>query len=138
MQKMPNPETTDPYQCGWCRGAGKVPQMDDGPIDCPVCKGTGRKNALSRTTIDWAARAAAHANMDGDEWDAEEELFRAEWQEAYTAAFVEIAVARGWQRRDAVTWPPEIAGEAYIEAYTHKYDPRLSAEADVVACEEPL
>jgi hypothetical protein len=39
---------------------------------------------------------------------------------AYTEAFVEIAVSRGWQRENAETWPPEIADEAFIEAYRYE------------------
>jgi hypothetical protein len=66
----------------------------------------------SQTTVDWAARAARHAEMDGDEWDAEEESFRTDWTTAYAAAFVEIAVSRGWKRDDAETWPEHLIGDA--------------------------
>ena len=54
----------------------------------------------------------------------------------YTAAFVEIAVARGWRREDAGTWPVGIGDEAFIEAYLYD-STRRAAAADVIACEEP-
>ncbi len=56
---------------------------------------------------------------------------------AYTAAFVEIAVLRGWRREDAGTWPVGIGDEAFIEAYRYNWDPWRAAAEDVVACEEP-
>jgi hypothetical protein len=90
------------------------------------------------TAIDWAARAAAHAEMDGDEWDAEEGRFREDWKAAYREAFIRIAVSRGWKREDAETWPEHLDDESYIEAYRLEWCPERVAETDVIACEEPL
>jgi len=91
----------------------------------------------TETALDWRARFAAHAEMYGDEWDAEEERLKRDWLSAYEFAFVEIAVNRGWSEEDAETWPDEIGEEAYINSYQHGRDPRRSAESDVIACEEP-
>jgi hypothetical protein len=52
---------------------------------------------------------------------------------ACTAAFVEIAVFRGWRREDAETWPIGIGDKAFIEAHCYNWDPRRAAELDVVA-----
>ena len=60
-----------------------------------------------------------------------------EWRAAYTAAFVEIAISRGWRWEDAWTWPIGIGDEAFIEAYIYDWDPWRAAATDVVACEEP-
>ena len=59
------------------------------------------------------------------------------WLAAYTAAFVEIAVSRGWRRENAETWPVGIGDEAFFEAYRFNWDPRRAAAEDVVFCEEP-
>ena len=85
----------------------------------------------------WEQRFGALAGLGGDEWDVAYERLELEWRAAYTAAFVEIAVARGWRREDAGTWPLGIGDEAFIEAYLYDWDPRRAAAADVVACEEP-
>jgi hypothetical protein len=86
----------------------------------------------------WEQRFSALAELYGAEWDAELELLEQDWLAAFIATFVEIAISRGWRRYDAVTWPVGIGGEAFIEAYRYDWDPRQAAEADVVACEEPL
>jgi hypothetical protein len=80
----------------------------------------------------WEQRFGALTELDGDEWDVAYERLALEWRAAYTAAFVEIAVARGWRREDARTWPIGIGDEALYD-----WDPRRAAAADVVACEEP-
>ena len=49
----------------------------------------------------WEQRFGALVALDGDEWDAAHERLEQEWLGAYTAAFVEIAVSRGWRRVDA-------------------------------------
>ena len=85
----------------------------------------------------WEQRFGALTGLDGDAWDVAYERLELEWRTAYTAAFVEIAVARGWRREDAGTWPVGIGDEAFIEAYLYDWDPRRAAAADVVACEEP-
>ena len=85
----------------------------------------------------WEQRFGALANFDGDEWDAAYERLEQEWRAAYTAAFVEIAVARGWRSADASTWPVGIGDEAFIDAYLYDWDPWRAAAADVVACEAP-
>jgi hypothetical protein len=85
----------------------------------------------------WEQRFGTLVALDGDEWDAAHERLEQEWLGAYTAAFVEIAVSRGWRRVDAETWPVGIGDEAFIEAYRYNWDPRRAAEFDVVACEEP-
>jgi DNA invertase Pin-like site-specific DNA recombinase len=85
----------------------------------------------------WEQRFGALAEFDGDQWVVAYERLEQEWRAAYTAAFVEIAISRGWRRDDAVTWPVGIGGEAFIEAYLYDWDPRRAATADVVACEEP-
>jgi hypothetical protein len=89
------------------------------------------------TPVDWAARFAALANLDGNEWEEEYDRLREAWLAAYSGAFVEIAIARGWRREDAITWPIGIGDEALIEAYQHDWCPHCSAEADVIGCEEP-
>ena len=72
----------------------------------------------------WEQRFGALTELDGDEWDVAYERLELEWRAAYTAAFVEIAVARGWRREDAGTWPIGIGDEAFIEAYLYDWDPR--------------
>ena len=59
----------------------------------------------------WEQRFGALAGLDGDEWDVAYERLELEWRAAYTAAFVEIAVARGWRREDAGTWPVGIGDD---------------------------
>jgi hypothetical protein len=46
----------------------------------------------------WEQRFGALAAFDGVEWSAAHERLEQEWLAAYTAAFVEIAVSRGWRR----------------------------------------
>ena len=87
--------------------------------------------------VTWEQRFGALVALGGDEWDAAHERLEQEWLGAYTAAFVEIAVSRGWRQVDAETWPVGIGDEAFIEAYRYNWDPRRAAELDVVACEEP-
>ena len=85
----------------------------------------------------WEQRFGALVALDGDEWDAAYERLEQDWLGAYTAAFVEIAISRGWRRVDAETSPVGIGDEAFIEAYRYNWDPRRAAKLDVVACEEP-
>ena len=85
----------------------------------------------------WEQRFSALAELDGDESDAMREQLEREWLYAYTTAFVEIAISRGWRRENAETWPGEIGAEAFIEAYRYNWEPQQVAAADVVACEEP-
>ena len=85
----------------------------------------------------WEQRFGALVAFDSDEWDAAHERLEQEWLGAYTAAFIEIAVSRGWRRVDTETWPVGIGDEAFIEAYLYDWDRWRAAEADVVACEEP-
>jgi hypothetical protein len=82
-------------------------------------------------------RFGALIELDGDEWDAAHKRLEQEWLGAYTAAFVEIAVSRGWRRENAETWPVGIGDEAFSEAYRYNWDPCRAAAEDVVACEEP-
>jgi len=49
----------------------------------------------------WEQRFGALIEFDGDEWDAAHTRLEQEWLAAYTAAFVEIAVSRGWRQEDA-------------------------------------
>ncbi len=84
----------------------------------------------------WEERFSALVELDGAEWDAAHDRLEQDWLATYTAAFFEIAVARGWRRDDAQTWPLGIGDEAFIEAYRHQWDP-WQAAADVVECEEP-
>ena len=85
----------------------------------------------------WEQRFGALAAFAGVEWGAAHERLEQEWLAAYTAAFVEIGLSRGWRRGEAATWPVGIGGEAFIEAYLYDWDPCRAAAADVVACEEP-
>ena len=85
----------------------------------------------------WERRFSALVGLVGDEWDAAHERLGQDWLAAYTSAFVEIAVSRGWRRDDAAIWPVGLGDEAFTEAYLHDWDPRRAAAADVVACEEP-
>ena len=85
----------------------------------------------------WGQRFSALAEFDGDEWDVAYERLEQEWRAAYTIAFVEIAISRGWRREDAETSPVGIGDEAFIEAYLYDWDPCRAAAADVVACEAP-
>ena len=85
---------------------------------------------------DWPERFAALADMDGDEWEGGYDRLRQEWLAAYSGAFVDIAVSRGWRRGDAIIWPIGIGDEAFIEAYLHDWCPRRSAASDVIASEE--
>ena len=85
----------------------------------------------------WEERFSALVELDGDEWGAAYEQLERDWTAAYTGAFVQIAMARGWRRHDAETWPIGIGDEAFIEAYRYDWDPQRAASADVVACEAP-
>jgi hypothetical protein len=85
----------------------------------------------------WEDRFSALAELDGEAWDAEHDRLEQDWLAAYIAAFVEIAVSRGWRQDDAAIWPIGIGGEAFLEAYLYEWDPRRAAGTDVVACEEP-
>jgi hypothetical protein len=87
--------------------------------------------------VTWEQRFGALAEFDGDEWDAAYERLEQEWRAAYTAAFVEIAVSRGWRREDAETWPVGIGDEAFIEAYLYDWDPWRAAAADVSLAKSP-
>jgi hypothetical protein len=86
-------------------------------------------------TTDWSTRRTAVAAADDDDWDRLSEAFDADWKSAYSVAFVEIAVSRGWSRENAESWPGEIAGEALLSAVDNDFCPRRTAEADVIACE---
>ena len=90
-----------------------------------------------RWRMTWEQQFGALAELDGDRWNVAYERLETEWRAAYTAAFVEIAVSRGWRRADAGTWPVGIGDEAFIEAYLYDWDPWRAAAADVVGCEEP-
>jgi hypothetical protein len=46
----------------------------------------------------WEQRFGALIELAGDEWDAAPKRLEQEWLAAYTAAFVETAVSRGWRR----------------------------------------
>ena len=85
----------------------------------------------------WEQRFGALIELEGDEWHAAHNRLEQEWLAAYTAAFAEIAVSRGWRREDAGTWPVGIGNEAFVEAYRHNWDPWRAAAEDVVTCEEP-
>jgi len=85
----------------------------------------------------WEQRFTALAVLGGDTWNAAYERLEQEWRAAYTAAFLEIAVSRGWRHVDASIWPLGIGDEAFIDAYLYHWDPWQAAAADVVACEEP-
>jgi hypothetical protein len=85
----------------------------------------------------WEQRFGALIELGGDEWDAAHERLEQEWLGAYTAAFVEIAVSRGWRREDAETWPVGIGAEAFIDAYRYNWDRWRAVTEDVVTCEEP-
>jgi hypothetical protein len=87
--------------------------------------------------VTWEQRFSVLVELDGDKWDAAREQLEQDWLAAYTTAFVELATSRGWRRDDAVIWPIGIGDEAFIEAHRHEWDPRLAAEVDVIACEEP-
>jgi len=85
----------------------------------------------------WEQRFGALVHLDGDEWYAAHKRLEQDWLAAYMAAFVEIAVSRGWRREDAEEWRVGIGDEAFIEAYRYNWDPWRAASEDVVACEEP-
>jgi hypothetical protein len=82
----------------------------------------------------WKHRSIAVAELDGDEWDSNDQL-RRDWLAAYSASFISIAVSRGWKQADAETWPTEIGDEAFIESWRQDCDPQQSL-ADVIACEQ--
>jgi hypothetical protein len=83
----------------------------------------------------WQARHAALASDDDEEWERLHDAFQADWQAAYTRAFVRIAVDRGWKREDAETWPDELAKEALLFADKYDWSPQRTARADVINCE---
>lgn len=94
------------------------------------------RGSINVTWTGWIARFTIASMKDGDEWDVAHEKLEADWLAEYAAAFVEIAVSRGWKLEDAETWPSQIGKEAYIHCDAYGYDPRHTAEADVIACEE--
>ena len=85
----------------------------------------------------WEQRFGALIELEGDEWHAAHNRLEQEWLAAYTAAFAEIAVSRGWRREDAGTWPVGIGNEAFVEAYRHNWGAWRATAEDVVTCEEP-
>lgn len=84
--------------------------------------------AESQTT-NWPARFAALEAADGEEWDRLDKQIEADWKWEYQAAFLDIAVARGWGRENAETWAGAIVDDAFMEA--RPAPPRAAAEADV-------
>lgn len=79
-----------------------------------------------KTAAEWMAARAAHANMDGSAWDAEDERLDGLWEQQYRSAFVEVAMNRpGWKRDNAEEWAACDAGNAR-EAY--RGDARSPAE----------
>lgn len=85
---------------------------------------------------DWTARHAAIVAAPDDEWDRLSEAFDADWKAAYSAAFVEAAMARGWSLSDAESWPEHIVDDALIDAAsTFGWCPQRTAAADVLICE---
>ena len=93
---------------------------------------------VAEVNDDWQGRFDALLVLDDEDAegyeDALDKLGR-DWTLAYCAAFIEIAIERGWKGEDAATWPHEIADEAFLESYRFGRDPRQSALADVIACE---
>jgi hypothetical protein len=65
--------------------------------------------------MNWEQRFSVLVELDGDEWDAAHEQLEQDWRAAYTEAFVELAISRGWRRDDAVIWPIGIGDQAFIE-----------------------
>ena len=87
--------------------------------------------------MNWAQQFSALAELDGAEWDALHEQLREAWQEDYAAAFVDVAIGRGWKDEDAASWlDSDTAREAYLEASRFDWSPERTAEADVIGCEE--
>lgn len=82
---------------------------------------------------DWSARFAALRETDGEEWDCLDEKIETDWKREYRAAFVEIALSRGWERESAKVWVEEIVDDACASAWPAT--PRETAEADVRECE---
>jgi hypothetical protein len=83
----------------------------------------------------WLERFAALYEADGEEWDRLHERLEEDWKSAYRAAFVELALRRGWKREHADDWAGEICGEAFLSASSDQPEPRDHAAADVVQCE---
>ena len=85
---------------------------------------------------DWRARLTEVVAADGDEWDRLNQAFETDWEAAYSAAFVDIAVARGWSRENAESWPEHIVDDAFIDAApVHEWCPVATGEADVLQIE---
>ena len=90
---------------------------------------------MTDQTTNWTARHSALAAADGEEWDRLHEAMEADWKAAYSTAFVEIAISRGWSRENAESWHEYILDEASLSVAGHDQCPRRVAEADVLACE---
>jgi len=88
-------------------------------------------------SINWPAAFVALSELDGDAWDAQAARLTEQWKAEYKIAFVEVAVARGWSRENAETWPDEIVDEAYLSKDEHDWSPWAVASFDVPHCEEP-
>jgi hypothetical protein len=87
-------------------------------------------------TTDWRARLAIVNACGGEEWESLNEAFEEDWKAAYSAAFVEVAMARGWSRENAATWPENIVEDALMDgAPEHEWCPVATAEADVLQIE---
>jgi hypothetical protein len=84
-------------------------EIDQRAVDAALL---GRWHARGRghQHVTWEQRFGALVALYGDEWDAAHERLEQEWLGAYTAAFVEIAVSRGWRRVGAGTRPVGIGG----------------------------
>ncbi len=86
----------------------------------------------------WQGRFDALARLDEEDaeaYDAAHERLEADWRAAYEVAFVATAVARGWTREAAQTWPGEIGADAFLESWQYGRDPRETARRDVIECE---
>ena len=78
----------------------------------------------------WLTRSAEIADLDEGHED-----FDKEWLKEYREAFITSAVLRGWAYDKASDWAYNAQEYALTCAAEFDYDPRKSAECDVMACE---
>ena len=75
------------------------------------------------------------AEHDPGEWKRLSEAYDRDWIAAYTTAFIEFAMSRGWTRQDAESWADDLADEALVASSPGKDCPQSLAHAHVLGCE---
>lgn len=86
---------------------------------------------------EWGNRWLALGELDGDDWDAQDERLEAEWKAEYRRSFVAHALTRpGWDRENAEDWAGGVVDDAFAACRGEPVSPAEAAELDVIECEK--